>query len=174
LRYNTTGDFDSESSWSAYDAAQTGGLDNRGYKMAASDGRYVYFVPFRTSTSETHGRVLRLDSQGEFADAASWSAYDAGATEGLNSQAYVGAVCAGDHVYFCPYSYGAVSYHSVMLRLNTTSPFAEAQSWQAFDAHAIDGLDTKGYKGIVFDGRYVHFTPYHNGTALRFDTQHTP
>lgn len=174
LRYNTKGEFKSETSWAAYDASQTSGMDTRGYKMAASDGRYVYFVPFRTTTQECHGRVLRLDTQGEFADPASWTAYDAGATDGLKAQAYVGATFDGNFVYFCPYSYSAIDYHSVMLRVDTNADFSAASSWQAFNANPIDGLETKGYKGIVFDGRYIHFTPYHDGTALRFDTAYTP
>src|SRR5262249_46503913 len=38
------------------------------------------------------------------------------------------------------------------------------------------GLTTIGYTGGVFDGRYIYFVPYYNGTAfsaavLRYDTQ---
>jgi len=168
LRYNTKGDFKEEASWAAYDASSTGGLDTRGYKMAASDGHYIYFVPFRTSTAECHGRVLRYDIEGPFEDAASWDAYDAGETDGLNTKAYVGAAFDGTYIYFCPYSYGAVDYHAMALRYNVTGDFLSPESWSAFEANPIDGLTTKGYKGIVFDGTYLHFTPYHDGTAIRF------
>jgi hypothetical protein len=170
LRYDTKGDFKEEASWAAYDAGNTAGMDTRGYKMAASDGRYVYFVPFRTSTAETHGRVLRYDSESPFEDSGSWDAYDAGEVDGLQTQAYVGAVFDGSYIYFCPYSYGAVDFHAMAMRYDPAGDFHLAKSWAAFEANPIDGLETIGYKGVVFDGRYVHFTPYHSGIALRFDT----
>lgn len=172
LRYDTSGGFKDSANWAAYDAGATSGLDTRGYKMAASDGRYVYFAPFRTSTSECHGRVLRYDSEAAFDDAAGWAVFDAGEVDGLDTKAYVGAVFDGTHMYFCPYSYGAVDYHAKVLRFTTTGDFGSAESWSAFDANSIDGLDTKGYKGIVFDGTYVHFTPYHDGTAIRYLAVH--
>ena len=54
----------------------------------------------------------------------------------------------------------------------------------AFDAGQTNGLDTKGYLGSVFDGRYVYFSPQANATTrkngttrhgivLRYDT-HKP
>ena len=170
LRYDTSADFKSESSWSSYDAGFTDEMDTRGYKMAASDGRFIYFVPFRTSTAGCHGRVLRYDTEGDFGDSGSWRAWDAGATDQLETTAYVGAVFDGTHIYFCPYSHGAVDFHAMALRHDTTADFLSPESWAAFEANPIDGLTTKGYKGIVFDGRYVHYTPYYDGTALRFDT----
>ena len=168
LRYDTKGEFKEAASWAAYDAGSTSGLDTRGYKMAASDGRFVYFAPFRTSTSECHGRVLQYDSDGAFEDPASWEAFDAGSTDGLNATAYVGAVFDGAYIYFCPYSYGAVSYHAIALRYDTAGEFGSPASWSAFEANPIDGLTTVGYKGIVFDGTYIHFTPYKDGTAIRY------
>ncbi len=55
------------------------------------------------------------------------------------------------------------------MRHDTTGDFLSTASWSVFEANPIHGLTTKGYKGIVFDGTYVHFTPYHDGTAIRFD-----
>ncbi len=45
----------------------------------------------------------------------------------------------------------------------------------AFDAGLTDGLETKGFFGSVFDGRYVYFVPQHDeqrrhGRVLRYDT----
>ena len=50
--------------------------------------------------------------------------------------------------------------------------------FRAVDAGKTAGLDTSGFLGAVFDGRYVYFAPQHNaerrhGRALRYDT-HKP
>lgn len=54
--------------------------------------------------------------------------------------------------------------------------FANLASWSAYDpgAHGV-GKDPDGYAGGAFDGRYVYFAPYfngsnHSGEILRFDT----
>lgn len=51
-------------------------------------------------------------------------------------------------------------------------------SFDAFDAGKTDGMDTTGFLGAVFDGRYIYFVPQHNaecrhGRVLRYDT-HSP
>ena len=175
LRYDTQGDFKKAASWSAYDASKTDGMDTIGYKWARWDGRYVYFVPFR-DTKGRHGRVLRYDTQGDFKKASSWSAYDAGKTDGLDTKAYVGAVYDMRYVYFIPYSGENNTFHARAMRYDTKADFKKASSWSAFDASSIGGMVTKGYKGGAFDGRYVYYVPYNNGAmfsgiALRFDTK---
>ena len=46
LRYDTTDNFQSGNSWSAFDAGANGiGNDPDGYVMGLFDGRYIYFVP---------------------------------------------------------------------------------------------------------------------------------
>ncbi|MDD5677584.1 MAG: hypothetical protein PHW60_06270 [Kiritimatiellae bacterium] len=51
-------------------------------------------------------------------------------------------------------------------------------AFDAFDAGKTDGLDTTGFLGAVFDGRYIYFVPQHDATrrhgrVLRYDT-HAP
>jgi hypothetical protein len=101
------------------DAGNTSPLTNtKGYIGAAFDGRYVYFVPWNDGTSY-HGKVLRYDTQGNFSNSASWSAYDAGNTSPLtNTKGYVGAVFDGRYVYFAPYGDGG-TYHGRVLRYDT-------------------------------------------------------
>ena len=48
-------------------------------------------------------------------------------------------------------------------------------SFDAYDASIIDGLDTSGFLGAIFDGRYMYFSPQHDqtgrhGKVLRYDT----
>jgi hypothetical protein len=176
LRLDTTGDFASASSWTTYDAGAHGVGEKYGYAGVVFDGRYVYFVPNCTAHTAHHGEVRRYDTTGEFTDASSWAAYDAGVHGvGNDPDGYVGAVFDGRYVYFVPY-YDDPIQHGEMLRYDTTSDFVSTASWAAFDPGGSGvGTDADGYIGAVFDGRYVYFVPCHNGSyyhseVLRYDT----
>jgi hypothetical protein len=58
LRYDTTSDFKDSDSWSAYDAGSTDGLNTKGYKYSASDGKYIYYVPYNNG-KQFSGIALR-------------------------------------------------------------------------------------------------------------------
>ncbi len=172
LRFDTEGDFDDAGSWEAYNAGATGGLDTIGYAGAVFDGRYVYYVPF-SDLDTRHARVLRFDTQGGFDDPASWAAFDAGDVGG--GLGYDGAVFDGRYVYFSPFGYDPFA-HGRVLRLDTEAPFTEASSWSVHDAAATSGLDTRGFYGAAWDGRHVYFVPFNDGSAfhgrvLRYDTE---
>jgi len=62
LRFDTTGTFTSSGSWSAFDAANTDGLNTTGYAGAVLDGRYIYFAPIHNSAGAS-GIVLRFDAK---------------------------------------------------------------------------------------------------------------
>jgi len=99
-------------------------------------------------------------------------AFDAGSVDGINTKGYIGAIFDGEYVYFSPYYNGA--YHGNVLRFHIFDKFKSASAWDAYNAGNIDGLNTKGYSGAVFDGRYVYFSPYKGGSSgvvLRFDTE---
>ena len=166
--------------FSAYDAGETDGLDCTGYYGAVFDGRYVYCCPIRSNMhrSSVHAHVLRYDTQGDFKNPASWSAYDAGGTDGLNTVCYYGAVFDGRYVIFVPRDDGK-GYHSRVLRYDTQGGFKDPASWSAHDA----GLACS-HQSAAFDGRYVYCCPgYENppenlagegdlsGRVLRMDTQ---
>jgi hypothetical protein len=176
LRYDTKGEFISSSSWSAYDAGRTDGLTTTGYKGAAFDGRFIYFVPFRDGAN-VHGKVLRYDTTGQLKAPSSWSAYDAGRTGGLDTRGYVGAVYDGRYLVFTPYSSDdAMDFHARFLRYDTLGDLKAQSSWAACDKSSVDGMDTRGYKFSAFDGKYIYFAPYHNGRmpsgiVLRYDTR---
>ncbi len=55
------------------------------------------------------------------------------------------------------------------------APQPAFDAFDAYDAGRTDGLDTTGFLGAVFDGRYLYFAPQHNtvrrhGVVLRYDT----
>ncbi|MEW6156034.1 MAG: Calx-beta domain-containing protein [Verrucomicrobiota bacterium] len=156
--------------WSAHDAGSVGGLNTKGYVGGVFDGRFIYFVPYQDGAA--HARVLRLDTRGDFEATSSWSAFDAGGVGGFATRGYCGGVFDGRYVYFSP-AWGGESAGKV-LRLDTRNEFTNATSWAAFDASKTDQLDTFGFQGAVFDGRFVYFVPHYNttfnGSILRYDT----
>ena len=172
--------FDHVVSWTTFDPSANGvGHDPRGYTDAAFDGRYLYFSP-HARDGIYHGEVLRFDTQAGFSDVSSWAAFDAGVNGvGTNPVGYVGAVFDGRYVYFAP-DHDEVGRHGEVLRYDTIGPFDDPVSWSTYDygdecVTAETCVDPDGYRGAVFDGQYVYFVPYHNGTqfhaeVLRFNT----
>ncbi len=152
--------------FAAADATQTGGLATRGYFGAVCDGRYVYFVPEQHGEGgyPTHGNVLRLDTLSDFRDPSSFSAYDAGHTQGLQTRGYYGAVFDGRYVYFVPRQIDMDLYHSRVLRLDTTGDFHDPASW---DAHDVG--EAHSQQSAVFDGRYIYFCPGFSGDPHKED-----
>ena len=179
LRYDTAKDFSTVSSWVTYDPGANGaGDDADGYAGGVFDGRYVYFVPFHNGTGH-HGEVLRYDTEGDFSQASSWTAFDAGDHGvGDDPDGYVGGVFDGRYVYFAP-DFNGSDFHGEVLRYDTQGGFADASSWSTFDAQNHGPVThAASYYGGVFDGRHVYFVPNHDaqqhGDVLRFDTVVTP
>jgi hypothetical protein len=181
LRYDVEGNFTNASSWCAYEAGNTGGLETEGYLGAVFDRRFVYFVPHQGSSGR-HGIVLRYDTSGVFTDAVSWASYDAGNADHQLTKGYAGGVFDGRFVYFTANYVGTDMRDecSSFLRYDTSLAFTNPASWNAYAATNTDGLLSKGYKGGVFDGRYIYFAPdynsryagpFHHGVVLRYDTQ---
>lgn len=103
-----------------------------------------------------------------------FAAYDAGNTDGLETKGFFGAVFDGRYVYFVP-QHDELTRHGRVLRYDTHGSFKDPASWAGYDAGSTDGLNTKGYYGAAFDGRYVYFVPrrdpqgFHT-RVLRYDT----
>ncbi len=169
LRYDTHADFKDPASYAAYDAGRTDGLNTQGYYGAACDGRYVYFVPRQDSVSY-HSRVLRYDTHGDFKAASSWEAYDVG-----ERQSHQGAAFDGRYLYFSPGFHGDPrredQFSTRMIRFDTQAGFKDPASWRVFDASAATGQALGCFDGAAFDGRYIYFAPLNAGRALRHDTR---
>jgi hypothetical protein len=176
MRYDTTASFRDPRSWEAFDAGSHGvGVDPDGYRGATYDGRYIYFAPVYNGTV-FHGEMLRYDTQGAFTDVASWTTFDPGAHGvGIDPDGYGYPAFDGQYIYFSPYMNGP-TYHGEVLRYDTVGSFTDADSWTTYDPGAAGlGGDLDGYAGTIYDGRYVYFVPFNNGTVyhgqvLRYDT----
>ena len=158
IRYRVNENFKDPTSYQVFNAESIGGLNVGCYDGGAFDGRHVYFCPLEGSIG------LRYDSFADFMEPVSWEAFDANAI-GMGSN--VGAVFDGQYLYYVPYQ------HGVMVRFDTAGKFDDPGRWEGFDAGATDGLDTRGFDGGFFDGRFIYYVPFVNerfhGNWLRFD-----
>ena len=159
MRFDTRANFKEATSYQTFDA-QTLGSDVVCFDGAVFDGRYIYFIPL------DRGIALQYDTRGDFGHAASWRTYDAGRSLGMGAN--VGAIFDGRHIYFASYS------NSTMVRYDTRSDFTAAAAWDAYDATCTDGLDTGGFDGAFFDGRYVYYIPWATFTPRRAGRRTTP
>jgi hypothetical protein len=168
LRLDTHGDFKDPSSYEAFDASNIDGLETIGYYGAIFDGRFVYYVPRKTSFADSN--LLRFDTHGEFKNADSWSAYN---FESL--QTFQNAAFDGQYIYLCP------GYRERdddddrrsgrVVRYNTRGELKSQTSYETFDAEHVDGFNVGNFDGGACDGRYVYFVPLTNRVTLRYDTQ---
>ena len=164
LRCDTHGDFTRDSSWAAHDAEHA-----HSFQGAAFDGRFIYCSPGYTKPAAApfadaveSGIVMRLDTEGDFKDPASYRTFDA---RTLDPQAvcFDGAAFDGRHVYFVPFHAGTA------LRYDTAADFGRRESWQTFDAGAGVGM---GHNvGAVLAGTYLYLVPFGHSTMVRFDTR---
>ena len=145
-------------SFAAYDATSTDGLICAGYYGAVFDGRYVYCCPIRShrSRDSVHGHVLRCDTHGDFRDPASWEAYDAGGTSGLNTVCYYGAAFDGRYVE----AVGRRVYVRAEMEL-------DAKSAPMVREDAAYTITTEG----VLGERYVEISPGVDGAPNAEDSQ---
>ena len=168
LRYDTQSSFYSESSYQAYDAGSTAGLETKGFYGGAFDGRYVFFTPRQTG-NRYHSRLLRLDAKAEFKDPRSWDAFDIGPEHSQQ-----GAAFDGRYLYFPPGFQGdprtESDQSSSVIRYDTKAPFRDNSSYSSFDMAAVLGPGAACFDGGAFDGRYIYFVPLENPLVVRYDT----
>lgn len=108
-------------------------------------------------------------------DFSAFSGYDMSHTDGMDTTGYFGGTFDGRYVYFAP-QHDKDNRHGKAVRYDTHGGFTDAAGWEAFDAGNTDNLNTKGYYGACFDGRYVYYMPRRNpdgfhSNILRYDTR---
>jgi hypothetical protein len=82
---------------------------------------------------------------------------------------FAGAIFDGRYVYFSPS--GGTNFPGslgVVVRYDTTQPFASTSSWSSFDLHQVTPAATSSLGGGVFDGRYLYLPC--GATVVRYDT----
>jgi hypothetical protein len=151
-------------SWVSFDTAT---LPNspRGFLGAVYDGKYIYFVPYRSD-----GLVARYDTTQPFADANSWTSFAItsvpGAATMSGGTAFAGGNFDGRYVYFVPYGGGGTK--GIVVRYDTTGKgFGALEAWEAFDIASLK-TGAVGFQGCTFDGKNLYLVPYGSGIAARF------
>ena len=169
-RYDTTLDIDATEAWKKFDVAAFYPKAS-GFAGGVSDGRYIYFVPnisLIDGVIASGSVVARYDTQGAaFDDGAAWKAFDAAQLH-AEAKGFNGGVFDGRYIYLVPADSAAL-----IVRYDTTLPFADARSWQRFSLTTLDA-DAHTYATAAFDGRYVYLVPYGTGVIARFDARTPP
>lgn len=175
LRYDINSDFSKQESWSAYDVSEIEGIFKNtlilGYDGAVYDGkRYIYFAPYGDQNG-ANTYALRYDTDGGFKDEKSWKAVETTVmTDNEKSKGYYGITFDGTYIYYVPFANRIDKFHAMMIRYNTNMPYISKESWEVYDASNIGNENTVGYKGAVYDGRYIYYVPFREKESL--DGQH--
>lgn len=171
VRYDTTGPFDSISSWHQMDVRSAHGSNttvNAEFIGTVFDGRYVYFAPDQGST------IARFDTESgglaAFQGIANWEQLNADSAQGGAGAAdqYGGMTFDGRYVYLSPIS------NDTFVRFDTTGVFTdfESSAWETLAMSSGLGateLDV-AFIGVTFDGRYVYYPAINSDTHVRFDS----
>ena len=99
-RFDSHGTLGAASSWAAFDVSSL--PSGAGHFFgAAFDGRYLYLVPWGTTSSGANGRLARYDTTSAFTAGSSWSTFD---TNLVQAASFQGSAFDGQYVYFAPQS----------------------------------------------------------------------
>ncbi|MBS0625616.1 MAG: hypothetical protein JSS32_06165 [Verrucomicrobia bacterium] len=161
-RFDTASAFSSSASYTFFDTTLVD-ANSKGFSGGVFDGRYLYLVP------NANGQITQYDTTLPFTASSSYLVFDTTLVD-PNSQIFRGGVYDGQYIYFVP----SQTSSGQITRYDTTLGFATASSYSVFDTAASVQANSKGFSGAVFDGRYIYFVPFNNGTYsgqyTRFDT----
>jgi len=165
VRYDTTADFSTQSSWQEFDLT-TVDPGAKGFFGAAFDGRRLYLVPFSDGilNGTEDGIVAAYDTTAPFSSASAWATFDVSMAMS-GAQGFLGATFDGRYVYLVPSEWNG----GTVVRFDTMGPLTSSASWQGYDCTATCGVH--GYLDAVFDGRYVYFAPNTDAVVRRFDAR---
>ncbi len=171
LRYDTTANFNSASSWLTFDTTAVN-ANAKGFAGGAFDGRYVYLVPNSSDGTNPDGVIVRYDTKASFTVAGSWTGFDLTQVN-VSLTGFWGATFDGQYLYLVP-DYNGVR-DGIVAQYNTKMTFNSVGSWSLFDTTTVDA-NAKGFYGAVFDGRYVYLVPHNNnnvfdGVVAQYDTE---
>jgi hypothetical protein len=192
LRYNIDKPFSDPNSWEEIRLDE-----NSSYIGAAFDGRYIYYSPHQ-SENDLPAPIMIYDTTKEFKNKNSWefipleeSGYSNVGFNGThaifaskhtannimflntetrelsfhttNSIGYQGVIETDNATYLVPYGIHSVKANAEIIQITN--------SIETFTPKIAIG----GYWGGTYDGKYVYFAPYGNGTkmhgeVLRYDT----
>ncbi|MBS0626538.1 MAG: hypothetical protein JSS32_10860 [Verrucomicrobia bacterium] len=165
-RFDTTLSFSSSSSYAVYNLVTNINSNAYGFYGAGFDDRFIYFVP--NSNSTLSGLIVRYDTINSFTALTSYASFDTSILINSNCKGFRAASYDGRYIYFAPDTTG------VFLSYDTSTSFSLSASYAFFDLGANVNSNSKGFRGIVYDGRYIYLIPYSiatsTGQITRYDT----
>jgi len=172
-RFDTTASFSLTSSYATYDTGANENSKSVGFIGGTFDGRYVYFAPNQNKLTLS-GQITQYDTSLAFNTNSSYFTFDTAALVNSNSVGFTGCVFDGRFIYFVP-NQNIFTLSGQITRYDTTLPFASSSSYAVFDTAANVNFNSVGFRGGIFDERYVYFVPNQNFTSFsgqitRFDT----
>ena len=139
---------------------------------AVTDSEFLNSIKYLVE----NGIITIEKTPNDFYDIQNWQIYDHSKQSiGNYLEGYVGTITEGNFVYFASFD-TSQGRQGEILRYDTTKEFESTEAWSTFDAGANGvGNDPDSFSGIISDGKFLYFTPYHNGDefsgeVLRYDT----
>ena len=161
VQYDTSGNFSASTSYVLLDTQAKVNSNSAGFGGAVFDGRFVYFIAGSTTISQ--GQWTRYDTTGTFSASTSYAVFSTKANVNSSSQGFQGGVFDGRYIYLVPDNNGAP--FGQITRYDTTLFFTVSTSYSVFDTTAVNG-NSMGFRGAVFDGRYIYLVPTNNGAVF--------
>lgn len=171
--------FTDNAAWSTFDT-RTLNENAKGYVGAVFDGtKYAYVVPGFGSFANglrPQSIAARLDTtNSDWKTSAAWTLFDtqtiAPTLDGGGPRGFCGGVNTGKHVYFVPYGYSG-GRRGRAVRYDLSKNYVQPESWEMFDLADLNPAAI-GFQGGGFDGRYVYYAGFDDGTGstmARYDT----
>lgn len=137
----------------------------KGFSGCVYDGTYIYLIPSNNGSAVLSGNCARVNPA-----TANWTAVSSIQASPLTGVTtldlrstdpklcgFYGGVITANHVYFVPYYNGVYSGKIARVPIDN---FA-LSSIETLDLASVSSILT-GYRGGVYDGRYIYLAPYYN------------
>ncbi|MBS0625615.1 MAG: hypothetical protein JSS32_06160 [Verrucomicrobia bacterium] len=172
VRYDSTLPFNVTASYAVFDTTVNVDPFSFGFGGGVYDGRYLYLVPSLLFTGS--GQITRYDTTLSFTSSSSYAVFNMKTNVNSLCGGFFGGVFDGRYIYFAP-AYNGLSRSGLIARYDSQGTFTSASNYATFDSKANINSMSRGYRGAIFDGRYVYFVPNYNGNTsnaqiLRFDS----
>ena len=155
FKYDTTKAFVSDDAW-------TGFTPGNEFVSMGFDGRHIYLLSDSPTHMSMSGEVpenipQRFDPQTPNSPQ-EFNLSQALGTATAPIPGFKGGAFDGRYMYFVPTLKSVTEASGLAARYDTQADFTSAAGWAVFDITSV-WANAKGFRGGIFDGRYVYFVP---------------
>jgi hypothetical protein len=140
------------------------------FQGALFDGQRVTFIPYGDCES---GTLASFDPSKPFVQLSSWDLFDLRKVKD-GARGFIGGAFDGKQLYFAPNCVTSTDGDGNSITVPSSTfvthevALALDAGWQPRDTTTAAPTAT-GYRGAVFDGRFVYFSPATHGVVVRYD-----